>query len=208
MTAQNETRPPPPCGEGAGGEGREAAAAVANQNATTKLGHGWAPAFGEDRQKDQTRTKLRAKRQRKESTPSEKLLWKLLRSVDGVTFRRQPEIGPYVFDFGQYAARLLIEIDGSIHRLPDIQANDRAKTIYAIANGFRVLRFANNDVWDRPAWVVSQVRAALEPTFSLAEKVAAKGPDEGRADEPTSVNAERPSPPDPLSARERGGDNH
>ncbi len=160
MTAQNQSRPPPPCGEGAGGEGR--ADTPPSSNRATKLGHGWAPAFGEERQKDNTHTKLRSKRLRKDMTPSEKQLWKVLRSIEGVTFRRQPEIGHYVFDFGQYAARLLIEIDGSIHRLPEVQANDKAKEIHAITQGFRVLRFANNDVWDRPAWVASQVRAFLD----------------------------------------------
>ncbi|MES1197253.1 MAG: endonuclease domain-containing protein [Pseudomonadota bacterium] len=127
---------------------------------TKKLGHGWAP-DGEARQKDRTRTKLRGARQRTELTPSENKLWDLLRSIEGYTFRRQVAVGDYVFDFGNYASRLLIEIDGSIHRLPDVQENDKAKTIYAIAEGFRVLRFANNDVWDRPAWVVDQVRARL-----------------------------------------------
>ena len=145
-------------------------------------------------------------RQRKEMTPSEKQLWRLLRSIDGHTFRRQPEVGPYIFDFGQYAARLLIEIDGSIHRLPEVQENDKAKEIHAVANHFRVMRFVNNDVWDRPAWVVSQVRTALNPSFSLAEKVAAERPDEGRADAPAPDVSARPSPPNPLSARERGGD--
>jgi very-short-patch-repair endonuclease len=94
-------------------------------------------------------------------TPSEKLLWKVLRSIDGVTFRRQVAVGDFTFDFGCYGARLLIEIDGSIHRLPDVQKNDKEKTIYAIAENFRVLRFANNDVWDRPAWVAAEVRACL-----------------------------------------------
>ncbi|MES1158493.1 MAG: DUF559 domain-containing protein [Terricaulis silvestris] len=67
-----------------------------------------------------------------------------------------------MFDFGCYSARLLIEIDGSIHRLPEVQANDKAKTLHAIEQGFRLLRFANHDVWDRPAWVVDQVRARLD----------------------------------------------
>ena len=206
MTRQNETQePPPPRGEGVGSEGRADAPAASERDAK-KLGHGWAPAFGEERQKDRTRTKLRAQRQRKEMTPSEKQLWRLLRSIDGHTFRRQPEVGPYIFDFGQYAARLLIEIDGSIHRLPEVQENDKAKEIHAVANHFRVMRFVNNDVWDRPAWVVSQVRTALNPSFSLAEKVAAERPDEGRADAPAPDVSARPSPPNPLSARERGGD--
>ena len=153
--------PPLPCGEGVGGEGRAAAAQPASTRAV-KLGHGLAPSFGEDRQKDRVRTKLRAARQRKDMTPSEKELWKLLRSIEGRTFRRQPAIGDYLFDFACYGERLLIEIDGSIHERADVQANDKAKTIYAATQGFRVLRFQNNDVWDRPAWVVAEVRARLD----------------------------------------------
>jgi len=159
----NERRaefPPLPCGEGAGGEGR-ATAARSNERAQ-KRGHGLAPAYGEERQKDNTRTKLRAARQRKDVTPSEKVLWKLLHTIEGHTFRRQPAIGDYVFDFANYAARMLIEIDGSIHERKDVQASDKAKEIYAITQGFRVLRFQNNDVWDRPAWVIDQVRARLD----------------------------------------------
>src|SRR5690349_16098346 len=123
--------PPLPCGEGVGGEGREAAALHAQKSAApnsdaasgnvrpstpappprgrrgrVKSGLGWAPEFGVDRQKDHVRTKLRAARQRKEMTPSEKELWKLLRMIEGHTFRRQPAIGDYVFDFACYGARL------------------------------------------------------------------------------------------------------
>jgi len=124
------------------------------------------------------RTKLRAARQRNEMTPSEKVLWKLLRTIDGYTFRRQPAIGDYVFDFACYAARLLIEIDGSIHRLPDVEANDKAKTIYAATQGFRVLRFQNNDVWDRPAWVVGEVRACLSAPHPPTPSPPGRGGDE------------------------------
>lgn len=173
MTPQDEARPPLPCGEGAGGEGRSAAAPPAS-----KRGHGWAPAYGEDRQKDHARTRLRAARQRKELTPSEKGLWKLLRSIEGHTFRRQPAIGDYVFDFACYGARLLIEIDGSYHERADVQANDEAKTIFAITQGFRVLRFANNDVWDRPAWVIAEVRARLNAPHPPTPSPQGRGGDE------------------------------
>ncbi|MBN8608122.1 MAG: DUF559 domain-containing protein [Caulobacterales bacterium] len=94
-------------------------------------------------------------------TPSEKKFWLLLREIEGARFRKQAAIGDYVFDFANYGARLLIEIDGSIHERDDVKASDKAKTIYAITQGFRVLRLANNDVWDRPAWVLAQVREAL-----------------------------------------------
>jgi very-short-patch-repair endonuclease len=160
MTPQDRApnEPPPPRGAGAGGGGRSNA--QASEARATKLGHGWQPTHA-TRQKDRTRTNVRAKSLRKELTPSEKKLRDLLRTIEGAHFRKEVALGDYVFDFGWYSARLLIEIDGSVHERPDVQANDKAKTIHAIANGFRVLRFANNDVWDRPAWVVAQVRDAL-----------------------------------------------
>ncbi len=176
MTPNDDARPPLPCGEGVGGEGRSAAAP--SNDRAQKRGLGWAPAFGEDRQKDHARTNLRAARQRKEMTPSEKKLWALLRSIDGATFRRQPAIGDYVFDFACYGARLLIEIDGSIHRLADVQENDKAKTIYAALQGFRLLRFQNNDVWDRPAWVVAEVRACLDAPHPPTPSPQGRGGDE------------------------------
>lgn len=172
---------PPPRGAGVGGGGRQAAGpseglaaqsppSVASGDISPargeSAGRGWAPAYGEMRQKDFTRTKLRARRMRKEVTPSEKKLWQLLREIEGAHFRKQIPVDQYVFDFGDYSARLLIEVDGSIHRLPEVQANDRAKEIHAVANGFRLLRFANNDVWDRPAWVVERVRGALHGGLS------------------------------------------
>ena len=191
MTRRDGCQPPPPREAGAGGGGRANAQApdvsarppsgsltLATSPArgedarSRKLGHGWTPGpEGGARQKDRARTKLRAKHLRKELTPSEKKLWLLLREIEGARFRKEVAIGEYVFDFACYSARLLIELDGSIHERADVQANDNAKEIHAISQGFRVLRFANNDVWDRPAWLVSQVRARLSaphpPTPSL-----------------------------------------
>lgn len=174
---------PPPRGAGVGGGGRRDFATPSEpaqhadrlpsvrsadtspargDEGKSKRAKGWAPDPNEgSRQKDRTRTKLRAKLLRKELTPSEKKLWLLLRGIEGVRFRKEAPIGDYVFDFACYGARLLIELDGSIHGRADVQANDKAKTIYAATQGFRVLRFQNSDVWDRPAWVVAEVRARL-----------------------------------------------
>jgi very-short-patch-repair endonuclease len=94
-------------------------------------------------------------------TPSEKEMWGLLRSIDGAHFRKQPAVGKYVYDFGWFAARVLIELDGAIHDLPDVQERDKAKTIHAALNGFSLLRFTNADVSERSGWVLEQVHAAL-----------------------------------------------
>jgi very-short-patch-repair endonuclease len=197
----NSGAPPPPRGAGAGGGGRSNAQAPdasarppfvrsADTSPTRgedarprKLGRGWSPdPDAATRQKDRTRTKLRAQRLRKELTPSEKKLRDLLRTIEGAHFRKEVAVGDYVFDFGWYSARLLIEIDGSIHERADVRANDKAKTVHAIANGFRVLRFVNNDVWDRPAWVVAQVRDALN-AGALDRPPPLAPPHEGAGDE-------------------------
>jgi very-short-patch-repair endonuclease len=177
MTPRDEANAsPPPRGAGAGGGGRSNAP-------VKKIGQGWSPdSEGAARQKDRARTKLRARGLRKELTSSEKKLRDLLRTIEGAHFRKEVPVGNYVFDFGWYSARLLIEIDGSIHERADVQANDKVKTIYAITQGFRVLRFANNDVWDRPAWVVAQVREPLSASASDRPPRLAP-PHEGAGDE-------------------------
>jgi very-short-patch-repair endonuclease len=131
------------------------------------------------------RTKLRAARLRKEAAPAEKELWRLLRSIQGVTFRRQVAIGDYVFDFGCYGARVLIELDGAIHDLSDVQARDKAKTMHAALNGFRLFRFTNADVSERSGWVLEQVHAALEaaPVGASARPPPLAPPHKGAGDE-------------------------
>jgi very-short-patch-repair endonuclease len=108
-------------------------------------------------------------------------MWLLLRGIEGARFRKEVAVGDYVFDFACYGSRLLIELDGSVHALADVQANDNAKTIYAITQGFRVLRFQNNDVWDRPQWVIDQVRARLSAPHPPAPPPRGGGGEESSA---------------------------
>ncbi len=58
-----------------------------------------------------------ARQFRKEPMPSESILWQALRGkkLDGVKFRRQQPIGPFVVDFYNSKYRLIIEVDGPIH---------------------------------------------------------------------------------------------
>ena len=58
-----------------------------------------------------------ARQFRKNPTPSEAILWEALRGkrLDGVKFRRQQPIGPFVVDFYASAHRLIVEVDGGIH---------------------------------------------------------------------------------------------
>ena len=89
-----------------------------------------------------------ARRLRAKATPTEILLWKRLRAIEteGTHFRRQVPIGPYVADFACMAARLVIELDGSQHNTEVNRVRDLIRTRWLESQGFRVIRFWNNDL--------------------------------------------------------------
>ena len=62
---------------------------------------------------------------RKNMTDAEKLLWfHLKQSPKGFKFRRQHPMGMYIADFYCHKAKLVIEIDGSVHQLDDVKQYD------------------------------------------------------------------------------------
>ena len=107
-------------------------------------------------------TKHKAIKLRKESTPAERKLWSRIRNDQlGVTFRRQHAIGNYIPDFCSPKAKLIIELDGSQHL--EQQEYDRARTEYLQLQGYRVLRFWNNDVIRDIDSVIRAIMGAIEP---------------------------------------------
>ena len=90
----------------------------------------------------------RARELRHASTEAEKLLWQKLRArqLGGAKFRRQTPIGPYIVDFASFEHRLVVEIDGGQHNTPQGRQHDLRRTAWLESQGFRVLRFWNNQV--------------------------------------------------------------
>ena len=88
----------------------------------------------------------RARSLRKNTTDAEKKLWYYLRgsSFAGLKFRRQHPIGPYVADFCCPQEKLIIELDGDSHIYTTDK--DNARTEYLNQQGYRVIRFLNEDV--------------------------------------------------------------
>ena len=84
-----------------------------------------------------------AKRMRREPTLGEQRLWKQLRKLGGVHFRRQVPLGPYVVDFACHAARIIVEVDGDIHRLPEVAIRDADREAWLIGRGYQVIRIPN-----------------------------------------------------------------
>ena len=89
-------------------------------------------------------------------------MWGLLRSrsLEGVKFRRQMPIGPYIADFCCPALKLIIELDGGVHVLRE--ESDAARDAWLRAAGFTVLRFRNEAVLKNPAVLFDAVRQAKE----------------------------------------------
>ena len=97
-----------------------------------------------------TKTFIRAHRLRREMSLPEVLLWRALRGADkqGLRFRRQHPIGPYVLDFYMPAAKLAVEVDGAAHDLPAQARHDEARDGWLAAREIRVMRVNAVDILD------------------------------------------------------------
>ncbi|MDP2409237.1 MAG: DUF559 domain-containing protein [Pseudolabrys sp.] len=121
-----------------------------------------------------------ARRLRHEMTDAERKLWRYLRSlaVEGTHFRRQATLGPFFADFACHQHRLIVEVDGGQHNEDTQAAHDAARTAYLDRQGYRVLRFWNNEVLTNVEGVCEVIAAALREN--------------------------RPPTPDPSPPQERG----
>jgi len=106
---------------------------------------------------------VNARRLRRDTTPAEKRLWQHLKQMElpGGHFRRQAPMGPYFADFVHFGIKLVIELDGGQHGLPEAAAHDARRTAYLEAQGFRVLRFWNHELTDNLDGVVETIFRAV-----------------------------------------------
>jgi very-short-patch-repair endonuclease len=94
-------------------------------------------------------------------TDAERKLWFELRDrrLGGFKFVRQEAIGPYIVDFICRERKLIIEADGSQHAE---SAKDVVRDAYLTREGYRVMRFWNNDVLRNREGVLETILAALQ----------------------------------------------
>ena len=121
----------------------------------------------------------RAKSMRSAQTPAEHRLWQILRGkrFDGYKFKRQLPIDHYIADFVCLGQRLIIEADGGQH----VESKrDERRDAYLKAQGFRVLRFWNSDVFDNEEGVLKLILDALHSPFPSAASRLPPSPARGR----------------------------
>jgi 5-methyltetrahydrofolate--homocysteine methyltransferase len=91
---------------------------------------------------------ISARQLRQEETEAEKVLWNALlgKRLNGLKFRRQHPYENTILDFFCVERQLVVELDGSVHDLPDQSATDEERTKFLNDHGLRVIRFRNEDI--------------------------------------------------------------
>ena len=112
-------------------------------------------------------TVSRARALRKAASPAEKKLLRALKeNFPAAKFRHQTPVGPFYADFFSFSEQLIIEVDGESHGTTKEQ--DTARTRYIEAQGYRVIRFWNNEISDNLDGVINAVSESLSPSPSQA----------------------------------------
>jgi very-short-patch-repair endonuclease len=126
-----------------------------------------------------------ARHLRANQTLAERKLWSFLRDrrLGGFKFRRQHPVGQFIADFCCVEAKLVVELDGGQHATQ--RDADARRTAFLEGQGYRVLRFWDNEALANTSGVLDRIVEALDPH---------PGPLPGR---------ERENLPHPLPGRER-----
>jgi very-short-patch-repair endonuclease len=119
-----------------------------------------------------------AKGLRKRMTDAERRLWYLLRAhrFGDAKFKRQAPIGPYIVDFVCFGCGLIVEVDGGQHAN---NPNDLRRDAWLESQGFRVLRFWNNDVLRNTRGVLQVIQDAFEASPSPGSPRSPPSPTRG-----------------------------
>ncbi|MGL5114725.1 MAG: endonuclease domain-containing protein [Beijerinckiaceae bacterium] len=106
----------------------------------------------------------RARSLRADASRAEAALWTKLRNrqINGYKFSRQVVIGPYFADFCCREHKLVVEIDGATHSTDVELAADKRRSSFLFAEGYRVLRFTNTEVFENRDGVLETIVAKLE----------------------------------------------
>ena len=112
-----------------------------------------------------------ARELRQRQTPAEEIFWQIVRNRKflNLKFRRQHQIGPYITDFYCHEKRLVVELDGGVHQIPEQKERDKERDEYLTSLGNKVVRIKNEDVIER----LEQTLEKLANILSLSKQSGA-----------------------------------
>jgi very-short-patch-repair endonuclease len=100
-----------------------------------------------------------ARGQRQRPTRAEAAFWQAVRGrrFNGLKFKRQMAIGPFIADFCCFEHRLIIELDGEPHQTEAAKARDNSRDAFLTREGYKVLRFPNERVLGNLEFVLREI---------------------------------------------------
>ncbi|HEX7844621.1 MAG TPA: AMP-binding protein [Chitinophagaceae bacterium] len=141
-----------------------------------------------------------SQKNRDNPTEEENILWEYLRAnKTGYHIRRQHIIDEFITDFVCLKKKLVIEVDGGYHTLKEQQEYDEMRSAFLGENGFKVIRFTNEEVRGNVNSVIQKIKEVLETTpdaergktnYTGSSQVLPSGKDLGWA--ATEMDAEDP----------------
>ena len=101
-----------------------------------------------------------AKSLRKNMTMAEKLLWSYLKENKlGVRFKPQHPIDVFIADFYCHELKLVVEVDGEIHRFQ--KEHDENRTIEMQRYKIEIIRFTNDEILNSIDKVTEQLKSKI-----------------------------------------------
>ena len=113
------------------------------------------------------------------ATPSEAALWRILKGnqIEGLRWRRQFSVGPYIGDFYCPRLRLCIELDGEQHYTVEGVDHDDNRTEWLWREkGIRVVRIENKDVFIQYERITEYIRNIAKEMLMLSTPPSASLP--------------------------------
>ena len=112
--------------------------------------------------------KERRKELRQNSTEAECILWRYLKNSRlGFKFNRQFGIENYIVDFCCRSLKVIIEVDGPIHKQEDIAEHDQIRSDVLKNFGYKIVRFTNDEVLNNADLVLKKIKAEILSPPSL-----------------------------------------
>ncbi|MEJ7611401.1 MAG: vitamin B12 dependent-methionine synthase activation domain-containing protein [Ferruginibacter sp.] len=124
-------------------------------------------------------------------TAAENDVWLILKTkqLEGYKFRRQHIIGSYITDFVCLDKRLVVEIDGLVHQLPENKESDEIRTGWLAEKGFKVIRFTNEEVVNNIENVKASILSKLKELPSIKTTHELSPPLGGQGASPDHIGA-------------------
>lgn len=94
-------------------------------------------------------------------TNAEEVLWEYIKDKKmGVKFRSHHLIDNYVPDFVALSCKLIIEVDGEIHKYQKVE--DEKRTLELNNKGFKIIRFTNDEILNTTFEVLNIIKNEVE----------------------------------------------